>query len=134
MRRREPRREEIGILVSDFCIGSELPSAVVDVVEIIEDLGLGPARLRDRGAGRHAAAHWTRVDPARLPRRRDASRESICLGATAVSQLQWLATAKPLGVDACDVPVPDQEEFGHGLRPAPWLLMPWYVDRPAARR
>src|SRR5262249_16910716 len=89
MRRREPRREEIGGLVANFRIGAELPGAVVDVVEIIEDLGLGPARLPDRGAGRHAAAHWTRVDPARLPRRRDAPRESICLGATAVCQFQW---------------------------------------------
>src|SRR5262245_26969953 len=134
MRRHKPRREEIGSLVADFGIGAELPGAVVDVVEIIEDLGLGPARPRDRGAGRHAAAHGARIDYARLPGRRDAARECIYFGATAVGQFQWCATAKPLRRDAFDVPVPDQEELGHVLRPATWLLMSWYVDQPPARR
>jgi len=46
MRRREPRREEIGGLVANFRIGAELPGAVVDVVEIIEDLGPGPEEKR----------------------------------------------------------------------------------------
>src|SRR5271166_1947609 len=113
MRRREPSREELRIFLSNFIVSSELPGAVIDIVEIVADDRCNLAGLRDRVARRDAPAKWTCIHYARLPRGRDTSRDCSGLCATAFSEQKCLATSKSFGLDAFDVTMPDQQDLGH---------------------
>src|SRR5262249_52155707 len=55
VRSREPGGEQLRVGGFDLVISLELPGAVIDVVEIVENTRFGTAGLPDRRAGRDAA-------------------------------------------------------------------------------
>ena len=96
--------------------GLELPRAVIDVVEVVANFGGDAAGLGDGGCGFDAAAHRARIDVAWPPGAGDALRDGRSLGAPARREFERLAAAKSLGLDAFDVAVPGQQNFGHARR------------------
>ncbi len=106
-----------------FCIlrlleGFELPRAVVEIVEIVASLDRDAianraAGLGDGGCGFDAAPHRAGIDFARLPGGGDALRDGGRVGASVRREIKRRAAAEPLGLDAVDVAVPGQQDFGH---------------------
>src|SRR3984957_7670914 len=116
MRRGEPRGEQCWILAFGLLKSLQLPGAVVDVCEVVANFRRRAAGLGYGGAGFDATAHRTRIDPARLPGAGNAARDGLCLGAPELGQIERRPTAKSLGLDAFDVAVTDQQDFGHAAR------------------
>jgi hypothetical protein len=67
MRGCEPSREELRTFLLHFLVSSELPGAIIDIVEIVSDNRCELAVLCDGVAGRNASFEWACVDHARLP-------------------------------------------------------------------
>src|SRR5580700_10943389 len=128
MWRYEPRGEQRWIFAFGFFESLELPGAVVDVGEIIANFRRGAAGLGDGGAGLDAAAHRARIDPARLPGAGNAPRDRLRFVAAARSQVERRPAAKPFRLDAFDVAVADQQDFGHVV-----VILLWRVCRVWAR-
>src|SRR6266446_6356005 len=118
MRRREPRGKKLRIGVSHLFVTPELPHAIVDVVEFVEDAGFDVAGFGNRRAGRNASGERARVDRARAPRGSDPPGDGVSLRSSAFGQDKVRATAKPLRIDTFDVPMADEENLGHPRTPS----------------
>ena len=88
MRRGKPGGEQRRIVCLRLLESLELPGAVVDVVEIIANIGRDTAGFGDSGAGRDAAAQRARVDFGRPPGAGDALGKSGGLVAPAFGELE----------------------------------------------
>src|ERR1700722_441281 len=117
MRRGVPGAVEPRLARQNLLVGLSLPAPVVDIDQRIDRLGTDAAGRGDLGAGRDAARERARVDLARAPARRDALGDRARLGATEARERQVGATAKPLGLDAFDMAVPDEKYLGHRSTP-----------------
>src|SRR5580698_941294 len=115
MRRCEPGGEQRRIFAFGLVESLELPGAVIDVAEIVANFRRCAAGLGDGGAGLDAAAHRARIDLARLPGAGDAPGHGLRLGTPEFSQIERRPAAKPFRLDAFDVAVADQQDFGHVL-------------------
>lgn len=109
--RRKPCGKNFRVGLSHFFETLELPRAIVDVVECVEDAGIDIAGLGNRGARRNASLQRASIDDARPPARRDALGNSFCLGSSARGQREVGATAKPLRLDAFDMPMTRKENL-----------------------
>jgi hypothetical protein len=102
--------------VFGFGVGEsfELPSAVIDVVEVFANFrGGNAAGARDGFRRFHGAAQRAGVDMARLPGGGDTPGDRFGLGAPLRGEVQRLAAAKAFGLDALDVPMTDQQDLRH---------------------
>src|SRR5436190_16924815 len=109
----EPGREQHAVLRFGLRKSLELPGSVIDVVEVFANFCRDAGRACNGCAGGDAAVHRTGINVARPPARRDALRKSVGLGHAARSELQRLAAAKALRLDAFDMTMPGEEDLGH---------------------
>ena len=75
-----PRREQLRVVSFDLFVSSRLPSAIIDVVELIDDFACNAASFRDGIAGLDAPLHRAGIELERLPTRSDAFCDGLCLG------------------------------------------------------
>src|SRR5262249_35973686 len=109
----EPCRGQRGVLRLGFDKSFELPGAVIDIVEILAGFCGNAGRPRNRCRSCDAAAHRTGIDVAWSPPCGDALGQHRGLRRSALGELQRLAPAKSLRLDAFDMAVPGQDDFSH---------------------
>src|SRR5918993_1180472 len=113
LRRRAPLPISVRTLGADLGVGAHLPGAVVDVARPLAHLALDAANRRDPGPGQHTALQRTGEHRRGLPVGGDALGQRIGLGKAALGQRQLGTATKACGVDAFDVAVAAQQDFGH---------------------
>ena len=113
MRRREPCGVKCWMRALHLFVTPELPRAIIDVVELIEDANFKATSLGNRRTRRDASSHRTRIDLTRMPGRCDALGGGGRLRASALGQGKVFAPAKPLRLDSFDMPVTREENLGH---------------------
>jgi hypothetical protein len=109
----KPRSKEQGIFSTCLPEGFELPGAIVEVVEIVASLYGDSTNFSDNFCSLHAATHRTRIDCARLPMGSNAFGDSSGFRASLSGEFKWLAPPKSFGFDALNVPMANEQNFGH---------------------
>jgi hypothetical protein len=107
MRGGEPCGEELRLGFLDFFVAPELPSAIINVVEFVDGLGLDSACISDRIAGFDASLHGAGIDFDWPPRGRDPSRDGLSFRKSATGQRQLGTTAKAFRFDSFDMAMSD---------------------------
>jgi hypothetical protein len=103
---------------SHFLVRPPLPSAIIEIVEGLEDLTWYVTGICDRTPGRNRPVHWARVNNDGLPSRRDTVGRLLGLGNAQIAERNILSPSKSPRHNTLDVPMARQNDLGrHGYSP-----------------
>lgn len=127
----KPGREKLRAILFHFDVASRLPSAVIDVVQIVQNRGANATDFDYGVSGLDASSHWAGVDCYRPPSGRDPPRHSLRLCNSPTGQRQISAAAEPRRRDAFYMSMTNQNDCRQISMPSSWptAAMRFHADR-----
>ncbi len=113
MRRRAPETKALGVGLLDLVMRAPLPSAVVQIVEVLGDHDAEVAAgARDVFGGRSATPHGAAIDSRGRPVSRNIGCGALGLPPSDLRQVKFDAPSEAFGMNAFDVAVTGQDQLG----------------------